>query len=33
LRPPPRFLEEELEAGARHQAAEREAVMRRKEAR
>jgi hypothetical protein len=31
-RPPPRFLEEALEAGARHQAAEQEAVKRRKEA-
>jgi hypothetical protein len=32
-RPRPRFLEEQLEAGARHQAAEQEAVRRRKEAR
>jgi hypothetical protein len=32
-RPRPRFLEEQLEAGARQQAAEQEAVRRRKEAR
>jgi hypothetical protein len=32
-RPRPRFLEEQLEAGARQQAAEQEAIRRRKEAR
>jgi hypothetical protein len=32
-RPKPRFLEEQLEAGARQQAAEQEAIRRRKEAR
>jgi hypothetical protein len=31
--PPPNFLEEAVEQGSRHQAAEREAVRRRKEAR